>query len=108
MCGIIACCSQEAAARVVVEGLKRMEYRGYDSAGIALIADGQLVVKKDIGNIHDIEARHKLSSLAGNIAIGRTRWPLMVVLLRLMFTPIVIVAAVSLLSIMALLRIIRN
>jgi glucosamine--fructose-6-phosphate aminotransferase (isomerizing) len=74
MCGIIASCNQGGAAHLAVEGLKRMEYRGYDSAGIALIVDGQLVVKKDIGNIHDIEARYKLSSLAGNIAIGHTRW----------------------------------
>jgi glucosamine--fructose-6-phosphate aminotransferase (isomerizing) len=74
MCGIIGLCNGQPAAPVIVEALKRVEYRGYDSAGIAILADGQLLVKKDIGKIHQIESRHNLSSLAGNIAIGHTRW----------------------------------
>lgn len=74
MCGIVGFCGREQAAPVVFEALKRVEYRGYDSAGIAILANGQLLVKKDVGKLHEIELRHRLSSLPGNIAIGHTRW----------------------------------
>ena len=74
MCGIIGYCGHQAAAPLVFEGLKRVEYRGYDSAGIAALVDGQLLVKKDIGKLDEIEAKHSLSSVPGNIAIGHTRW----------------------------------
>ena len=74
MCGIIGYCGQQAAAPLIFEGLKRVEYRGYDSAGIATLVDGQLLVKKDIGKLDEIEAKHSLSSVPGNIAIGHTRW----------------------------------
>jgi len=74
MCGIIGYCGKQAAALLTFECLKRVEYRGYDSAGIAIISNGQLSVKKDIGNLADIENKHSLSSLPGNIAIGHTRW----------------------------------
>ena len=74
MCGIIGYCGKQIAAPLVLEGLKRVEYRGYDSAGIATLSDGQLFVSKDTGNIEKIESKHNLSSLPGNIAIGHTRW----------------------------------
>ena len=74
MCGIIGYCGKQAAAALTFEGLRRVEYRGYDSAGIAIISNGRLSVKKDIGNLEGIENKHKLSSLSGNTAIGHTRW----------------------------------
>jgi glucosamine--fructose-6-phosphate aminotransferase (isomerizing) len=74
MCGIIGYCGKEAAAPIVFEGLRRVEYRGYDSAGIATFSNGKLQLKKDIGKLGEIEARHRLSSMRGNTAIGHTRW----------------------------------
>ena len=74
MCGIIGYCGNQTAAPLVFECLKRVEYRGYDSAGIATLSNGQLFVKKDIGKLEEIERKHNLSSLPGDIAIGHTRW----------------------------------
>ncbi len=74
MCGIVGFCSGERAAPDVIKALKCVEYRGYDSAGIAVLTDGHLLVKKDIGKLEEIETTHNLSSLPGNIAIGHTRW----------------------------------
>jgi glucosamine--fructose-6-phosphate aminotransferase (isomerizing) len=74
MCGIIGYCGKQAAAPIVFEGLQRVEYRGYDSAGMATLSDGRLFITKDIGKLEDIENRHNLSSLPGNTAIGHTRW----------------------------------
>ncbi|MBL7062470.1 MAG: glutamine--fructose-6-phosphate aminotransferase, partial [Dehalococcoidia bacterium] len=65
MCGIIGYCGKQTAAPLVFEGLKRVEYRGYDSAGIAAISDGQLFVTKDIGKLEEIEGKHNLSLLPG-------------------------------------------
>jgi glutamine---fructose-6-phosphate transaminase (isomerizing) len=74
MCGIIGYCGNQEAAPLVFEGLRRVEYRGYDSAGMATLSDGRLFVTKDIGKLEEIEHKHKLSSLPGNTAIGHTRW----------------------------------
>jgi glucosamine--fructose-6-phosphate aminotransferase (isomerizing) len=74
MCGIIGYCGKQAAAAIVFEGLRRVEYRGYDSAGMATLSDGRLFIIKDIGKLEEIENRLKLSSLPGNTAIGHTRW----------------------------------
>ena len=74
MCGIIGYCGNQPAAPIVFEGLRRVEYRGYDSAGMATLSDGRLFITKDIGRLEDIESRHNLSSLPGNTAIGHTRW----------------------------------
>ncbi len=74
MCGIIGYCGNKKAAPIVFEGLRRVEYRGYDSAGMATLSNGRLFVTKDIGKLEEIEHKHKLSSLPGNTAIGHTRW----------------------------------
>jgi glucosamine--fructose-6-phosphate aminotransferase (isomerizing) len=74
MCGIVGFCGLEAAAPLVIEALQCVEYRGYDSAGIAVIAAGGLLVRKDIGKLDEINSRHNLSALPGNVAIGHTRW----------------------------------
>ncbi|MDH4300070.1 MAG: glutamine--fructose-6-phosphate aminotransferase, partial [Dehalococcoidia bacterium] len=74
MCGIIGYCGQKPAVPIIIEALRRLEYRGYDSAGIASLSDGRLVIKKDAGKVDEVIQRHNLSSLPGNIAIGHTRW----------------------------------
>ena len=73
MCGITGYVGTGKASRYVFEGLKKLEYRGYDSCGIAAI-DDIIRVKKDTGMIDEIEERIDLSELPGCIAIGHTRW----------------------------------
>ena len=75
MCGLMGCCESKAeAAPIVFEGLKRLEYRGYDSAGIATLSDGHLHCRKDIGKLDEVESKQGLSRLSGSTAIGHVRW----------------------------------
>jgi len=74
MCGIIGYCGKEKAAPIVFEGLKKLEYRGYDSAGIAIFNGHSLHIKKDTGQVEEVNQKHGISSLPGNTAIGHTRW----------------------------------
>ncbi len=74
MCGIIGYCGQKPAVPIVLEALKRLEYRGYDSAGIASLSDGRLLVRKDAGKVNEVIGKHNLANLPGNVAIGHTRW----------------------------------
>ncbi|MFC1969678.1 glutamine--fructose-6-phosphate transaminase (isomerizing) [Chloroflexota bacterium] len=74
MCGIIGYCGKKPAVPVVLEALKRLEYRGYDSAGVASLDDGKLLIRKDVGKVEEVIQKHDLASLPGNIAIGHTRW----------------------------------
>lgn len=61
-------------APVIVEGLKYLEYRGYDSVGVATVHDGKVFVKKDSGKLADVDGRLKLSELPGKLGLGHTRW----------------------------------
>lgn len=75
MCGIFGCIMKEGnAAPLIHASLKRLEYRGYDSVGVATIHDGKIYVKKDQGKIDDVHRILNLDSLPGNIGIGHTRW----------------------------------
>ena len=74
MCGIIGYCGKKPAIPIVLEALKRLEYRGYDSAGVASLYDGKLLIKKDAGKIDEVIQKHNLASLPGIVAIGHTRW----------------------------------
>jgi glucosamine--fructose-6-phosphate aminotransferase (isomerizing) len=75
MCGIIAYTGDEKAAPILFEGLKRLEYRGYDSAGIITINDsGEFELKKQIGRVQNIHDELNLLDLAGNIGLAHTRW----------------------------------
>jgi glucosamine--fructose-6-phosphate aminotransferase (isomerizing) len=74
MCGIIGYCGRSSAAPVVLEALRRLEYRGYDSAGVATICERRLLLRKDAGKIDEVNQKHNLAGLPGNIAIGHTRW----------------------------------
>lgn len=74
MCGIVGYIGTKEAYPILIKGLQRLEYRGYDSAGVALIADGELNVYKKKGKVADLEAFTKGKKLNGNIGIGHTRW----------------------------------
>ena len=73
MCGIVAYVGHRTAHEVIIKGLKRLEYRGYDSAGIALINDGLNVYKKK-GKVSDLEGALEGKNLTSTIGIGHTRW----------------------------------
>ncbi len=74
MCGIVGCVSDEPVAGTLVDGLRRVEYRGYDSAGVATVSGGRIHVRKGVGRISDIEAKKKLTELKGTTGIAHTRW----------------------------------
>ena len=74
MCGILGFSGVGAAAPIVLQGLRNLEYRGYDSAGMASICDGRVWLKKDAGSIDEVDRKHKLDDLPGSVAIGHTRW----------------------------------
>ena len=74
MCGIIGYIGYRKASEVVFKGLQTLEYRGYDSAGIATLDNGKISVIKDIGRIDHIHKKLDFLQLKGNIGIGHTRW----------------------------------
>ncbi len=73
MCGIVAYVGHQNASEIIIKGLKRLEYRGYDSAGIALMNDGLKVYKKQ-GKVSELEAYLKDKNTKSTIGIGHTRW----------------------------------
>ena len=74
MCGIIGTIGQASASHVLLEGLKRLEYRGYDSAGLATLVDGKIKRRRAEGKIANLEALIDRKPLRGSIGIGHTRW----------------------------------
>ncbi len=75
MCGIFGCIlGTDEAASAIHKGLKKLEYRGYDSVGIATLEGNQLFIKKDCGKIDDVHTIHNLDALPGRLGIGHTRW----------------------------------
>ena len=74
MCGIVGYVGKDNAKDVIVDGLKRLEYRGYDSAGLALIVDGEIFTYKKQGKIRKIEIELRRTPVYSNIGIGHTRW----------------------------------
>ena len=73
MCGIVGFVGEEQAAPILIEGLHRLEYRGYDSAGIAVKGDGVTVVKEK-GRIDNLQSCVDEVNPQGTIGIGHTRW----------------------------------
>ena len=73
MCGIVAYVGHRQAHDVIIKGLKRLEYRGYDSAGIALL-NGSLSVYKKKGKVTDLETFLQGKNLQSQIGMGHTRW----------------------------------
>lgn len=74
MCGIIGYIGQKEALPILMEGLKRLEYRGYDSAGVALVNSGVLKVYKKAGKVSDLEKIVQRNGLKARLGIGHTRW----------------------------------
>jgi glutamine---fructose-6-phosphate transaminase (isomerizing) len=74
MCGIVGYVGEKSAVGIIVEGLKRLEYRGYDSAGVAVIDDTGLNVRRAVGRIKALEAVLRERPVSGSIGIGHTRW----------------------------------
>src|SRR5919204_590428 len=74
MCGIVGILGREPVAGLLVEALKRLEYRGYDSAGVATLEAGQLARRRAEGKLRNLEARLAREPLTGTIGIGHTRW----------------------------------
>jgi glucosamine--fructose-6-phosphate aminotransferase (isomerizing) len=74
MCGIIGYIGARETKEVLLEGLRRLEYRGYDSAGIALFDGGKVIVRRSQGKLKELERKTSGESFRGNIGIGHTRW----------------------------------
>jgi glucosamine--fructose-6-phosphate aminotransferase (isomerizing) len=74
MCSIIGYYGKEIAAPIIVKGLKRMEYRGYDSVGVATESNNQIELKKGTGKVEEVNSKIHLEALPGKIGIGHTRW----------------------------------
>ncbi|MFZ3076954.1 MAG: glutamine--fructose-6-phosphate transaminase (isomerizing) [Candidatus Aenigmatarchaeota archaeon] len=74
MCGIIGYAGKMEATPIILAGLKNLEYRGYDSCGIATADGGRILMKKDIGKIDEVNKKQKLDSLPGKAGIAHTRW----------------------------------
>jgi len=74
MCSIIGYYGKEDASPILVKGLKRMEYRGYDSVGVATESDNQIELKKGTGKVSVVNSKVQLDTLPGKIGIGHTRW----------------------------------
>ncbi len=74
MCGIVAYIGKKEAYPILIKGLQRLEYRGYDSAGVALISDGELNLYKKQGKVANLEAFAADKDISGSIGIAHTRW----------------------------------
>ena len=74
MCGIVGVLGSGPVAGSIVEALKRLEYRGYDSAGVATLEDGRLERRRAEGKLKNLEAKLAVAPLKGSIGIGHTRW----------------------------------
>ena len=74
MCGIVGAVATRNITPILVEGLRRLEYRGYDSCGVALLQNGQLARSRSTARVAELESQIRLSALAGHLGISHTRW----------------------------------
>ncbi|MBS3964297.1 MAG: glutamine--fructose-6-phosphate transaminase (isomerizing) [Methylomonas sp.] len=74
MCGIVAGIAQRNVVPILIEGLKRLEYRGYDSAGLAVTRQGEIFRKRELGKVKGLEALIEQDPIEGRIGIAHTRW----------------------------------
>jgi glucosamine--fructose-6-phosphate aminotransferase (isomerizing) len=74
MCGIIGYLGPQEAVPILLDGLKRLEYRGYDSAGLAVMGENGLDIRRSLGKLRELEKRVAEAPLAGQVGIGHTRW----------------------------------
>ena len=74
MCGIVGFVGDRKAAPILLSALEKLEYRGYDSAGLVTVTNSRLWCKKDIGKLAEVRKRHQLDKLPGKAGIGHVRW----------------------------------
>ena len=74
MCGIIGYIGHRQVVPLIIEGLRKLEYRGYDSAGIAVVANGELVIRRSAGKLGNLETALAADPLSGEYGLGHTRW----------------------------------
>jgi glutamine---fructose-6-phosphate transaminase (isomerizing) len=74
MCGIVGYVGRKEVLPIIINGLRRLEYRGYDSAGVAIMKDGEIQVKKSVGKLEKLEKLVTLEPFEGTVGIGHTRW----------------------------------
>src|SRR5512134_557082 len=74
MCGIVGYIGDKKVVPILLDGLKRLEYRGYDSAGLAVLEQGRMVVHRSVGKIKELENTVWGANLLGTVGLGHTRW----------------------------------
>jgi len=74
MCGIAGYIGKRKASPILLEGLRRLEYRGYDSVGMAILSNNKIEIKKDIGRVEEVNKKLNFEEMEGNIGISHTRW----------------------------------
>src|SRR5439155_13210199 len=74
MCGIVGYIGTKAAADVLINGLRRLEYRGYDSAGVAVLHGGAIALRRSPGKLSALEELLKKQPVSGTLGLGHTRW----------------------------------
>ncbi len=74
MCGIVGYVGNQDAVPILLDGLKRLEYRGYDSAGVAVLRDGKIEVRRSVGKLANLEKAVAGKVVSGSVGIGHTRW----------------------------------
>jgi len=74
MCGIIGYIGKEQAVPILIEGLKKLEYRGYDSSGVAVLQNGKFEVRRAVGKLQNLETLLRSETLSGKIGVGHVRW----------------------------------
>jgi glucosamine--fructose-6-phosphate aminotransferase (isomerizing) len=74
MCGIIGYIGKDPAVPILIEGLKKLEYRGYDSSGVAVLQKGRFEVRRAVGKLQNLEALLRGESLSGTMGVGHVRW----------------------------------
>ena len=74
MCGIIGYIGSKEVVPVLIEGLRRLEYRGYDSAGVAVVRDGAIDLRRSAGKLANLEQVIRIDPIVGEYGVGHTRW----------------------------------
>lgn len=74
MCGIVGYVGQQDASKIVFDGLRRLEYRGYDSAGMAVLCDGRLQLRRSVGKLDNLQRLLEREPASGPLGMGHTRW----------------------------------
>lgn len=74
MCGIVCYKGKLDAREIILEGLNKLEYRGYDSSGLALVSEGEIKICKEVGGVDKLKDGLKGVELCGNLGIGHIRW----------------------------------